>query len=101
MEEYADILQKEVLFEKNQYCDGYVIDREITQSTAGYPILYVGVSMPNSFKNYGDMIIFIENGKVIHQIGRTYFDERAVLREFCMLRGQEWDDKEDIMDDYC
>lgn len=42
-----------------------------------------------------------ENGKVIHQIGRTYFDERAVLREFCMLRGQEWDDKEEIMDDYC
>ena len=32
LEEYADILQKEVLFEKNQYCDGYVIDREITLS---------------------------------------------------------------------
>ena len=47
------------------------------------------------------MIVFIENGKVIHQIGRTYFDERAVLREFCMLRGQEWDDEEEIIDDYC
>ena len=47
------------------------------------------------------MIIFIENGKVIHQIGWTYFDERAVLREFCKMRGQEWDDEEDIMDDYC
>ena len=101
LEEYAEILQKDVLIEKNQYCDGYVIDREITHSTDGHPILYVGVSMPNSFKNYGDMIIFIENGKVIHQIGRTYFDERAVLREFCMLRGQEWDDKEEIMDDNC
>lgn len=101
LEEYAEILQKDVLIEKNQYCDGYVIDREITHSTDGHPILYVGVSMPNSFKNYGDMIIFIENGKVIHQIGRTYFDERAVLREFYMLRGQEWDDKEEIMDDYC
>ena len=98
LEEYAEILQKDVLIEKNQYCDGYVIDREITHSTDGHPILYVGVSMPNSFKNYGDMIIFIENGKVIHQICRTYFDERAVLREFCMLRGQEWDDKEEIMD---
>lgn len=101
MEEYAEILQKDVLIEKNQYCDGYVIDREITHSTDGHPILYVGVSMPNSFKNYGDMIIFIENGKVIHQIGRTYFDERAVLREFCKMRGQEWDDEEEIMDDYC
>lgn len=47
------------------------------------------------------MIVFIENGKVIHQIGGTYFDERAVLREFCMLRGQEWDDEEEIFDDYC
>lgn len=101
LEEYAEILHKDVLIEKNQYCDGYVIDREITQSTDGHPILYVGVSMPNSFKNYGDMIVFIENGKVIHQIGRTYFDERAVLRKFCMLRGQEWDDEEEIMDDYC
>ena len=101
MEEYAEILQKDVIIEKNQYCDGYVIDREITQSTAGHPILYVGVSMPNSLKNYGDMIVFIENGKVIHQIGGKYFDERAVLREFCKMRGQEWDDEEEIMDDYC
>lgn len=30
-----------------------------------------------------------------------YSDERAVLRKFYMLRGQEWDDEEEIMDDYC
>ena len=29
-----------------------------------------------------------------------YFDERAVLRKFCMLRGQEWDDEEEIFDDF-
>ena len=65
LEEYAEFLQKDVLIEKNQYCDGYVIDREITHSKDGHPVLYVGVSMPNSLKNYGDMIVFIENGKVI------------------------------------
>lgn len=101
LEEYAEILQKDVLFEKNQYCDGYIIDREITQSTDGHPILYIGVSMPNSLKKYGDLKVAIKNGKVIHEIGSTYFDERAVKREFCMLRGQEWNDEEDIIDYDC
>ena len=101
LEEYAEILQKDILFEKNQYCDGYIIDREITQSTDGHPILYIGVSMPNSLKKYGDLKVAIKNGKVIHEIGSTYFDERAVKREFCMLRGQEWNDEEDIIDYDC
>ena len=100
LEEYAEILQKGVLFEKNQYSDGYVIDREIAKSEDGRPILYVGVSMPESFKSIGDMIIFIEKGKVIHQIGRTFFDERSLQRAFCKMRGQEWNDDEEIIDDY-
>lgn len=102
LEEYAEILQKGVLFEKNPYSDGYVIDREIAKSEDGSPILYVGVSMPESFpKNLGDMIIFIENGKVIHQIGRTFFDEKSLQRTFCKMRGQEWNDDEEVFDDYC
>lgn len=101
LEEYAEILQKGVLFEKNQYSDGYVIDREIAKSEDGTPILYVGVSMPESFKSLGDMIIFVENGKIIHQIGHTYFDEKSLLRTFCKLRGQEWNDEEEVIDDYC
>lgn len=101
LEEYANILQKDVLFENNQYSDGYVIDREITQSEDGTPILYVGVKMPESFKSLGDMIIFIENGKIVHQIGRTFFDERSLERTFCKMRGQEWDDSEEVLDDYC
>ena len=101
LEEYAEILQKGVLFEKNPYSDGYVIDREIAKSEDGRAILYVGVSMPESFKSIGDMIIFIEKGKVIHQIGRTFFDERSLQRTFCKIRGQEWNDDEEIIDDYC
>ena len=101
LEEYAEILQKGVLFEKNPYSDGYVIDREIAKSEDGRPILYVGVSMPESFKSIGDMIICIEKGKVIHQIGRTFFDERSLQRAFCKMRGQEWNDDEEIIDDYC
>lgn len=101
LEEYANILQKDALLEKNQYSNGYVIDREITKSDDGNPMLYVGVRMPESFKQIGDMVIFIENGKVIHKIGRTFFDERSLERTFCKMRGQEWDDSEDVFDDYC
>ena len=57
--------------------------------------------MPQSFKQYGDMIIFVEHGKVIHQIGQTFFDERSLKRTFCKIRGQEWNDEEEIIDDYC
>lgn len=103
LEEYANILQKGVLVQKNQYTKGLVFDREIAKSEDGSPILYVGVEMPDSNKPYGDMIVFIENGKVIHQIGNTYFDPRFLEREFCKIRGQEWieDPNDPIMDDYC
>ena len=101
LEEYADILQIGVLFEKNQYGDSYVYDREITKSDDETPILYVGVRMEDSFKPYADMIIFIENGKVVHQLGHTYFEEAYLQREFCRIRGQEWDETIDVFDDYC
>ena len=101
LEEYANILQKNTLFERNQYCDCYVYDREFTTSEDGTTILYVGVRMEDSIKPYGDMIIFTENGKIIHQRGRTFFDEKALQRTFCRIRGQEWDDNEDVFDDYC
>lgn len=101
LEEYAALMQKDALFEKNKYSDGYIIDREITQSDNGIPIIYVGVRMPESYKEFGDVKIFVECGKVIHCIGRTYFDDRFLERRFCLLRGQEWNDKEIIIDDYC
>ena len=101
LEEYAELLQKNALFEKNPYSDGYVFDREITKSEDGTSIIYVGVKMPQSLKQYGDMIIFVEHGKVIHQIGQTFFDERFLKRTFCEIRGQEWNDEEEIIDDYC
>ena len=86
-----------------QLCANLLIPNCLRSNLSYSPLaaLELYVNKYNSLKNYGDMIVFIENGKVIHQIGRTYFDERAVLREFCMLRGQEWDDEEEIMDDYC
>lgn len=101
LEIYAELLQKDALFEKNQYSDGYIIDKEITQSNDGTPIIYVGVRMPESFKEYSDVIIIVEHGKVIHHIGRTYFDERLLERTFCKIRGQEWNDEIEIFDDYC
>lgn len=106
LEEYAELLQKDALFEKNQYSGGYIIDREIAQSKNGIPFLYVGaklenVEMSETIKGYGDVIIFVEHGKVIHQIGHTYFDKRYLEREFCKIRGQEWNDDEVIIDDYC
>ena len=66
LEEYANMLQKDLLFEKKQYTDCYVYDRELAKSEDGTPVLYVGVRMEDSIKPYGDLIIFIENGKVIH-----------------------------------
>lgn len=101
LEDYAELLQEGTLFEKNEYSDVYVIDREITTSQDGSPILYIGAKMPGSFKETCDLIVFIENGKVIHQIGTTYFDERAVKRNLCEIRGQEWTDPKEIFDDYC
>lgn len=101
MRPFANYVTTTCFYLNNQYSDGYVIDREITQSEDGTPILYVGVKMPESFKSLGDMIIFIENGKVVHQIGRTFFDERSLERTFCKMRGQEWDDSEEVFDDYC
>lgn len=101
LEEYAELMQKDALFEKNQYSEGYIIDREIAQLEDGTPIIYVGVSMTESSKGYGDVIIFVEHGKVIHQIGSTYFDKRYLEREFCKIRGQKWNDTEEIIDDYC
>lgn len=101
LEEYVELLQKDALFEKNQYSEGYIIDREITQYDNGIPYIYVGVRMPDSFKEYGDVRIFVKHGKVIHDIGNTYFDKRYLEREFCKIRGQEWTDTEEIIDDYC
>lgn len=101
LEEYAELLQKDALFEKNQYSEGYIIDREIVQSENASPLLYVGLRMTESFKGYGDVTVFVEHGKVIHQIGKTYFDKRYLERKFCQLRGQEWNDEKEIIDDYC
>ncbi|MDE7166325.1 MAG: HNH endonuclease [Bacteroidaceae bacterium] len=101
LKEYANLLHKGALFEKNPYSKGYIIDQEITQSDDGTPVLYVGIRMPESFKQYGEVIIFIEHGKVIHQIGRAFFDEKALERTFCKMRGQKWDDSEEVFDDYC
>lgn len=64
-------------------------------------MIYVGVSIPDSVKRFGDLAVYIENGKVIHQIGRTFFDERSVERNICKIRGQEWDDSIELFDDYC
>lgn len=101
LEGYANILRKDVVCEKNQHGEYYVYDREITHCD-GTMILYVGVMLPENYvKPYGDMIIFIENGKVIHQIEETYFDEKSLQRNFCKIRGQEWDNNEEIFDDYC
>lgn len=101
LEEYMELLQEGTLFEKNVYSDVYVIDREITTSKNGSSILYIGATMPDSFKKTCDMIVSIENGKVIHHIGTTYFDDRAVKRNLCKIRGQEWTDPVEIQDDYC
>ena len=103
LEEYANILQKGVLIQENQYSKGYVIDREIVKTKDGSLILYVGVEMPDSFKPFADMTVFVENRKIIHQLGHTYFDSRYLEREFCKMRGQEWieDPNNPIMDDYC
>ena len=101
LEEYAKNLHKDELFEKSQYGDCYVVDREITKSKDGTPILYVGARISNPIKDFGDLCIFIENGKVIHEIGTTYFSDLSLKRTFCKMRGQEWDDSIELFDDYC
>lgn len=101
LDEYAAILKKDELIEKNRYSDVYVIDREITHAKDGKKMIYVGVSMPDSVNRFGDLAVYIENGKVIHQIGSTFFDERSLERNFCKIRGQEWDDSIEVFDDYC
>lgn len=57
--------------------------------------------MPNSLKKYGEINIKIENGKIIHLIGQTFFDERSLQRKFCNMRGQEWNDEDEVFDDFC
>lgn len=101
LEEYANLLIKDALVETNRYGNFFVYDREICQSDSGSAMIYVGVSTTDSIKNYGDLFIFIENDKIIHRIGRTFFDEKALQRNFCKIRGIEWDDSQVIMDDYC
>ncbi|MBO7068407.1 MAG: HNH endonuclease [Bacteroidaceae bacterium] len=101
LEEYADILQKGTLFNTCIYSKGYVYDREITKTQDGKPMLYVGVKIKDSLKGFGDTYIIIENGKIIHQIGNTYFSEKFPERAFCKMRGQYWNDEEEIIDDYC
>lgn len=101
LEEYANILQKDKLFETNQYCEGYVFDKEITDTKKGTKILYVGVRLTPSIKDFGKIFISKENGKIIHYIGETYFDAAYLERFFCKMRGQEWDDNIKVFDDYC
>lgn len=101
LDEYANLLHKDAIIEKNQYTDGFVVDREIIHSAKGTHILYVGVRMPNSLKKYGEINIKIENGKIIHLIGQTFFDERSLQRKFCNMRGQEWNDEDEVFDDFC
>lgn len=101
LEEYAAKLQKGVLVERCQYSNVFVFDREIVTTEDGSQCLYVGTTLPGSFKPFGDLFIFVRDGKVIHQIGHTYQDKRYLLREFCKIRRQEWDDDEPIIDDFC
>ncbi len=100
LEEYAELLHKGDLFNSCEYGNGYIYDHVITQAEDGSSILYVGEKIDNPIKNYGVIIVFTENGKIIHQIERTYFDEKHLQRAFCKIRGQKWDD-EDVFDDYC
>lgn len=101
LEEYAAKLQKGVLVECCRYSNVYVFDSEIITTEDGSQCLYVGTTLPGSFKPFGDLCIYIQNGKVIHEIGHTYQDKRYLLREFCKIRKQEWDDDEPIIDDFC
>lgn len=99
LEEYTNVLQIESLCEITKFSKGYVVDREITVTKKGNPYVYVGVYLPDSTKKYADMRIFIDNGKVVHELGSTYSDENALKREFCLIRGQKWDGE--VIDDYC
>ena len=101
LEEYANLLVKDTLMETCSYFDCYVYDRELSETQDGEQCLYVGVKMDNSLKNYGDMIIYKEHGRVVHQIGRQYFSENYLKRAFCFMREQEWDDSIEVFDDYC
>ena len=101
LEKYADILQKGTLFNTCIYSKSYVYDKEMTKSQDGIPMLYVGLRIKDSIKGFGDVYIIIENGKIIHQIGNTYFDEKYLQRAFCKMRGQSWNDDEEVFDDYC
>lgn len=100
LKEYAELLHEGTLCNTCEYGNGYVFDRELTQSDDGKPVLYVGEKIDNPIKDYGDIIVFIENGKVIHQLGHTYFDEKYLQRAFCKIRGQQWNGG-DVFDDYC
>ena len=100
LEEYADLLQRDVIFEKNQYGNYCVIDREIVRNEGEEPYLLVALSAPNEIKPYGDARVYVKNGKVIHKIEKCYFDYNTLQRRFCTIRGQEWTG-EDTIDDYC
>ncbi len=100
LEEYADLLKKDVIFEKNQYGNYCVIDQEIVRNEGEEPYLLVALSAPNEIKPYGDARVYVKNGKVIHKIEKCYFDYNTLQRRFCAIRGQEWTG-EDTIDDYC
>lgn len=101
LEQYAKNLQKGTLFNTCIHSEAYVYDREITKTQDGKTILYVGVTIKDSLKGFGDTFITIEKGKIIHEIGHTYFDEKYLQRNFCRMRGQYWNDDEEVFDDYC
>ena len=101
LEEYAEILKKGTLFNTSEYNQAYVYDKEMTKTQDGKPILYVGERIEDSVKGFGDAYVVVENGKIVHKIGRTYFDEKALQRNFCKMRGQKWNDDENVFDDYC
>lgn len=101
LEEYAKVLQVGALIEKSEYGEYVVYDRELTEAENGMPLLYVGLSTSGSIKDYGDMYIYVENHKIVHEIGRTYFEENFLKREFCKMRGQDWDNSIEVFDDYC
>ena len=99
LKDYAARLTKGALCERNTYLDAEVYDSEIGKSEDGTELLVVGVQT-NSFKKYSYMTIFQENGKFIHQGGSTFFDENALKRMFCDIRGEKWEGG-DVFDDYC
>lgn len=98
LESYYDSLEKGKMFCRNTHGDQTIIDFAFSQDRK--QLCVATHNLTEGIKDWYRTIIYIKDGKYIHQSGGSYFEEKGALKALTLFQGKEWTGGE-CMDDYC